>query len=286
MKNEILAVLLMTLVVLVSGCTMPDFLGGGGETPVATGTQGLAITYFGPDVEFPTPGQSIYIEARVKNVGEVEATNIGGDLYLTTWSSSKESSCTKLKPPNPEIGRDGEECILKWKVTTPTGITRKETYDIGAHITYGHSTKTVATVYAFSEGEYIKRMEAGQTIPTVKEIKNSNAPIHVDVRIQNVLKTGSSNVPVTLIFRNVGGGNVKFDSIKRYYIIDKATAKINEVTVGSCSNIHLRGGREGSCSININVPAGKELKLPIEIKTEYIYETSGITKVTVNPMLE
>jgi hypothetical protein len=282
-KKEFLAAVLIGLVVAISGCTIWPT-----PTPqqaVTAGTQGLKITYFGPDVEYPVPGQEIYLEAKVENIGDMKATNVNGELYLTTWDSTIEDNCDELRPPNPELGKEGETCTIKWKVTTPKQIERTETYDIGAHITYKYTTKTTATVYAFSESEYIKMMEAGEEIPKLKNIKNSNGPVHVDVRVQNVLKTGST-ASITLDFNNVGGGNVEYDGDKHYYVINKATVKINDVEKASCENIHLKGGDQGSCTVNIDIPSGDQLKLPIEILTEYTYEISADTKVAVHPLLE
>ncbi|MCK4429025.1 MAG: hypothetical protein KAU95_01515, partial [Candidatus Aenigmarchaeota archaeon] len=108
MKKEILALFLVSLVVLISGCTLPWESGG---DVLTAGTQGLAIKYFGPDVEHPFPGQTINIEARVQNVGVTDAKSISGKLYLITWPSTLQSTCTNLKPPNADMGRDGEECI-------------------------------------------------------------------------------------------------------------------------------------------------------------------------------
>lgn len=280
MKKDFLALSLICLVVMLSGCINEE------TSTTMAGTSGVMIESFGLDLEHPFPGQTVNLEARVRNIGDAQATNIQGELYLLGWVSSSSSTCGNLDQPNEEIGREGQECTLSWTVTTPTNIEQTQTYDVGAHIYYGYKTKTVTEIYAFSEAEFAKRMESGETITTlstVKNTQNSDAPIHVNVRVQNVLKTGSSNVPITLEFTNVGGGNVRYDSSSHYFVIDSATVRINSQTVGSCSNIHLKGGRTGTCSVNINVPSGDELKLPIEVDTFYTYETSAETKIVVYP---
>ncbi|MCK4730606.1 MAG: hypothetical protein KAT28_04770 [Candidatus Aenigmarchaeota archaeon] len=276
--NKISVVFLMGLVIAMSGCTTD----GGGESAIAAGTQGVMIEYFGPDVEYPVSGQDITLETRLRNIGGAEASNIESTIYLLSWATTnKQNACTSgLRPPNAEIGRDGEECKVTDDTTAPE-VTETQTYDVGVHIDYDYTTTTVATVYAFSENEYVKKMEANQNIPKVKSLKNSNAPIHVDVRAQNVLKTGST-VPITLIFKNVGGGNVKYED--QHYLIDSAT-----ITAGSntqtCSDIRMKGGREGSCTVQVAIPAGEEVKLPIEVTTSYTYVTSAETKIVVHPKL-
>ncbi len=275
--NKISVVFLMGLVIAMSGCTET-----GGDSSMAAGTNGVYIEYFGPDVEYPVSGQAITLETRLRNVGGAEASNIGSTIYLLSWgTSNSQNACTTgLKPPNAEMNKDGQECKVTDDTTAPE-VTETQTYDVGVHINYDYTTNTIATVYAFSENEYVKKMEANQDIPMVKSLKNSNAPIHVDVRVQNVLKTGST-VPITLIFRNVGGGNVRYEN--QHYLIDSAT-----ITAGSstqtCSNIRMKGGREGSCTVQVTIPAGDEVKLPIEVTTSYTYVTSAETKIVVHPKL-
>ncbi len=276
--NKISVVFLMGLVIAMSGCTDT-----GGESTIAAGTQGLNIEYFGPDVEYPVSGQDITLETRLRNIGGVEASNVESTIYLLSWDTrNSQNACTQgLRPPNAEIGRDGEECKITDDTTAPE-VTETQTYDVGVHINYDYSTNTVATVYAFSENEYVKKMEANQAIPKVKNVKNSNAPIHVEVRVQNVLKTGGT-VPITLIFRNVGGGNVKYEN--QHYVIDTADVHINGNFLDSCPPINMKGGREGSCTVQVDIPAGEEVKLPIEIITSYTYVTSAETKIVVHPKL-
>jgi len=289
--NKISVVFLMGLVIVMSGCTTP--WGSGEKEPtMAAGTQGVVIEYFGPDVEYPVPDQNIDIKVRVKNVGGAEATEVKGTPYLLAWSNytgTKECSSTKLEQPNIEMGKEGEECTVKWSLKTPKDITETQTYDAGVHIIYKYKTTTLATVYAFSDSEYVKLKERGETIPTVKDIKNSNAPIHVEIRMQNVLRTGNKDIPITLIFRNVGNGNVKYEDYR--YKLDKVSAEIKglgiDITTTDCDTVYMKGGKEGSCtaSLDLSSVTNDELKIPIKITTEYTYTTSAETKITVHPKL-
>lgn len=288
--NKISVVFLIGLVIAMSGCTTP--WESGKEPAMAAGTQGVMIEYFGSDVEYPVPDQSINIEARVKNIGSANATDVNGKPYLLAWSEytgTKNCSSTELKQPNPEMGREGEECTVKWSLKTPKDITETQTYDAGVHITYGYETTTLTTVYAFSDSEYVKLKERGETIPTVKDIKNSNAPIHVEVRMQNVLKTGNKDIPITLIFRNVGDGNVNYDDYR--YKLDSVSAKIKGLSINiattDCDTVYMKGGKEGSCTatLDLSTVTDNELKIPIEITTKYKYTTSAETKITVHPKL-
>ena len=284
MNKEILGVLLVSIIVLISGCTMP-FGGGGEKQTTMAGTQGLTILYFGPDVEYPVSGQSINLEARIKNVGDAVAKNVEGEIYLLSWGSTSIAKGADLNPPDPEVGREGEEDRLTWRVKAPN-VTKTQTYDAGVHVRYDYTTTTVATIYAFSRTEYRKRMERREPIPKVKNIVNSNSPVHVDVRIQNILKTGSTDVPITLVFKNVGGGNVEYNAHTKHYIIKRATVKIGDTTK-ECSNITMKGGREGYCTVRVDVPStSDEVKLPIEITTSYQYEISAETKISVHPEFE
>ncbi|MCK4730609.1 MAG: hypothetical protein KAT28_04785 [Candidatus Aenigmarchaeota archaeon] len=279
LHNKISVVFLMGLVIAMSGCTLDS----GGESIIAAGTQGVYIEYFGPDVEYPISDQDITLETRLRNVGGAEASNIDSTLYLLSWDTinSQNACASGLKPPNAEIGRDGEECKVTDDTTTPE-VTETQTYNVGVHIDYDYTTTTVATVYAFSENEYAKLKERGETIPTVKDIKNSAAPIQIEVRVPNVLKTDDP-VPVTLIFRNVGDGNVRYDD--QHYIIDTAEVRINGEYLDTCRDIRMKGGRERSCTVQMDIPAGEEVKLPIKIITSYTYVISAETKIVVHPPL-
>ncbi|OYT42701.1 MAG: hypothetical protein B6U88_02920 [Candidatus Aenigmarchaeota archaeon ex4484_56] len=290
MYKEILALLAICAIIAVSGCTF-QLPGQQQTTPVAAGTQGLIIESFGPNVEYPVPDQSVDIEARIKNVGDAVAENIDGELYLLSWTSSKTNNCGSLSQPDPEIGREGAECTISWRVETPEVVDKTEDYEVGAHIFYDYMTTTVATVYAFSQDEYIKRMERGETIPTVRDIRNSNGPIHVDVRVQKVLRipdTGTSNVPITLVFKNVGGGNPEYNAADHHYVLESATVDVLGSKVSCDSPIVMRGGNEGTCTVNIDLSSQStgELKIPITVTTKYRYEISKETKITVHKLPE
>jgi len=293
-KKDVLLIVLVALIVGISGCTIPFLPSEEPKTAIA-GTEGLRIEYFGADVEFPVPNQPINIEAVVKNVGDAVATDVTGTPYLLAWSEyTGEKTCAaSLNPPNPEINREGEECKIKWEVTTPADVKEPQTYDAGVSITYKYETRTLITVYALSKDRYVKKREAGEAIPTIKSIVNSDAPIHVEARMQDVLKLGSKDIPITLIFRNVGTGNVKYENYR--YQLDKVSAKVKGLDItldaSDCDTVYMRGGREGSCQLLLDLssygpPTYHELKIPIEITTEYTYTITAETKITVHPTLE
>jgi hypothetical protein len=295
-RSNILVAILISLIIAISGCTMPQFFPSEKPETTPAGTQGLRIESFGPDVEFPIPNQDVYIEVVVKNVGDAVATDIKGTPYLLAWEDYKgEKSCaTNLNPPNPEINREGEECSIKWKVTTPSDIKEPQTYNAGVSISYKYETKTLITVYALSETEYVKKREAGEQIPTVKSIVNSDAPIHVEARMQDVLKLGGDKeIPITLIFKNVGNGNVKYENYR--YKLDDVSAEVKGLGItlddSDCDEVFMRGGKEGSCQVTLDLsaygpPTYNELKIPIEVTTKYTYTITTETKITVHPTLE
>ena len=301
MNKEILALLLVSLVVLVSGCTMP--FGGGGEKQTATaGTQGLIIEYFGPDLEYVVSNQQLAIEARVKNIGDSKATNIKGKPYLLAWdgySGERDCSVSELEPPNPEINREGGSCTVKWNnVNSPSEkIVEPEIYQAGVKISYDYTTTTTAKIYAISDKRRIALMERGEPLPTVKNIQNSNAPIHVEVRVEDVIiipSSGSRDVPVTLVIKNVGNGNVRYDTNTYHYVVDKVTpsveaAGVSIVDASDCEDgVYLRGGKEGTCDFKLRVTssASDEIVMSIKVTTEYNYEITRETTIAVNPRLE
>ena len=169
-----LAVILMAIVG-VSGCTIPFYQPE--EPKTVAGNEGLRIESFGPDVEFPVPNQSINIEVIVKNVGDAVAKNVKASPYLLAWSDyTGEKTCaSSLNPPNPEINREGEECKVKWSVTTPSNIKEPQTYDVGVSVTYEYETNTLITVYALSEERYVKKelqqLISQLSMPTISAIE-------------------------------------------------------------------------------------------------------------------
>ena len=285
--------ILIFLIIAISGCTIPFYQTE--EPKTVAGNEGLRIESFGPDVEFPVPNQPINIEVIVKNVGDAVAKNVKASPYLLAWSDyTGEKTCaSSLNPPNPEINREGEECKVKWSVTTPSDVKEPQTYDVGVSVTYEYETNTLITVYALSEERYVKKREAGEPIEMVKSIVNSDAPIHVEARMQNVLKLGSKDIPITLIFKNVGNGNVKYENYR--YKLDSVSAKVKGLGINldtsDCTTVFMRGGREGSCQIKLDLssygpPTYHELKIPIEVITTYTYTINAETKMTVHPTLE
>jgi hypothetical protein len=299
-KKEFLTVILVGLVIAISGCTMPQFFPSEKPETTPAGTQGLRIESFGPDLDFLVTNQPFSIEAVIKNVGGATAKNIKGTPYLLAWKDYKgEKSCAaSLNPPNPELNREGGTCTLKWSVKSPeANILEPETYRAGVRVSYDYSTITTANIYAISDKRRIALAERGEPIPKVKLVQNSNAPVHVDVKVEDVIiipSSGTRNVPVTLVVKNVGNGNVKYDESTYHYVVTRVDPEVNIAGVSisddsDCTDgVYLRGGEEGSCSFTLSVSSTTqdEIIIPIKITTDYTYEITKEAVITLNPRLE
>ena len=187
---------------------------------------------------------------------------------------------------------------MKWNLNSPDEATvEPETYRAGVRVSYDYTTTTTAKIYAISDRRRIALAERGEPLPKVKSVQNSNAPVHVDVRIEDVIiipSSGSRTIPVTLIIKNVGNGNVRYDQNTYHYIVDRVDPDINVDGVSiddetDCiDGVYLRGGQEGSCTFTIKIDSTTqdELVIPIKITTSYTYELTRETTITLNPRLE
>ena len=291
-----LAVILIAIVA-ISGCTIPFYQTE--EPKTVAGNEGLRIESFEPDIDYLVSNQTFSMKLIVKNVGDSVASNIKASPYLLTWSGyNRTESCpSSLNPPNPELNVEGERCTLEWSVRAPEDVAKTETYDVGVKVGYNYTTITTAKIYAISAKRRIALAEKGEPLPKVGEIQNSNAPIHADVKLDNVIiipTSGSKNVSVIIEINNVGDGNVKYDQSTLHYVVDSVTPEVNVSGVSIVNDIdctdgvYLRGGEKGSCSfiLKIDNSTQDEIIIPLKIESKYRYEIKHVSAITVHPRLE
>lgn len=301
MSRNLLVAVFLCMVISFSGCTNP-LDGSSGEVVNTGGGSGLAILEFGPEYEHIVSGDTIDFVLKVQNIGDRDISSFTADPYLLAWSgfSDSQSHETTMYKPDDELGRIGTIATVRWSdVTVPGGLTKTETFQAGVMVRYDYSTETTAKVYALTSDQYAGYMERGKTPPTVKDVKNTNGPIQVQVLMDDVFITDAeaSSVPVTLKFTNVlapnGYPQAEGSDDAREYAIDGVVVSYlgdsnlpSMIGTTDCTGARLRKGETGSCTISVPVPkVERELELWLKIETDYHYVVEAETALVVHPDL-
>jgi hypothetical protein len=261
--------------------------------------QGLNIVYLRPEYDHVASKDTIYIEAKVQNLGDRDIPNVTAVPYLLAWDkfTGEKSTTNPLLRPNPEIGRIGDVYTFKWDGIAVPEVKRQETFRIGVRFEYEYETETTATVLALTEAKYLHYRERGQPVQAVFSVVNSAAPIRVDVLMDNVFIIGSSNkIPVTLRFNNIDSkGYPKSSSSSE--LRDYAITSVDVVTDGAggvkvsdksgCDGARMRGGRTGECVLYLSAPGTgvDEIEARLKIVTKYTYVMEETAAIRVNPRI-
>jgi len=304
MNKEILALLLVSLVVLVSGCTMP--FGGGGEeqaTP-GPGTKGVVIESFTSDIDYIVGDgtQKIDLKLTARNIGSEIAKDIKVRGQRLSWSGflTEKDCATELEPPNPEINKEGQICVVTWEDLTVPEVKKVQDYTATAILSYDYKTTATSNAYVIKNWKLQAMKEAGETIPRTEPTVNSDAPVQLEFRFSEdpliAKEDGNRTVAGTLIIRKVGTGNLEYDKTARRYKIDSIKIEdpsISGITIdsGTCSGVvNMRGDREGECNFKVNIDGSKLpsdiVKVPLKAIANYTFVVGKDLILTVHPKLE
>jgi hypothetical protein len=298
MKSSLaLTIMLLAITVFLSGCT-------DSQTPTATASSGLTVSYVRASMNYVKSGDYITIEAKAQNTGDRNIQHVyAKPIYLPWPGYSQVYECYDLERPNAEIERQGGICPAKWANVRVPRVTKQETYDVGVRFYYDYSTVTTAKVFAVSGNRYAGYKERQELPPMTKVIENTQGPIQVGVSIDSVIiipsmGAASRRVPVTLTFTNSDPngypqsyqGDARSYQITSVAIDTQNTGGMNINSLGSCGSgaIPMRGGKNGECIFWLSVPstATDEIVMDLKITSAYTYAVEGRDKITVNPDVE
>lgn len=222
--------ILLTLVVLVSGCIQAEtFLAQIGGTSSIEG-KGLSITEFSSMPSQQYSGRNVRLSLTLENTGGNSTGNVlaclSGENFIGSTSLGKykegywettEYICKKTRGLiAPDVSQDipGGLTTVKWTVTAPAipeGMTITDMFT--ARTFFDYSTKASLSITAVSESERISIEQKGETIQTYK-VDKTLGPIDINLEVnpQPIILFDSeayANIKITL--KNIGKGTV-FDS--------------------------------------------------------------------------
>ena len=194
--------LLLLLPVLALGC-----VSGAGN--VEYSTEGVAVTYFAPDVSELSSGQPFNLRAQVQNLGESEARNV--DLTFYKYGNLEGDLTNKnlvsLTRPDPLSGIPGEIGEKTWRLSAPTVTGRNEevTQEVGLTLSYTYSTFATLEIPILPEDAYLQYQQQG-SLPT-KRTDSSAAPVKLSFEAPDRI-FGEDTFTLNLDVENIGGGYI------------------------------------------------------------------------------
>lgn len=282
------AVLLLSLVILISGCTT----GGTG------GGAGVVIESFEPDFTSVFSGEQVTFHIKLKNTGSVSSGQgkvllLGLEEWQTGTSAGTDCPLNPLLAPEPAFGTSGQTqiCEITRKApVVPQGI--PVTYQATARVTYGYGSSFVKTINIGSQEELRRIQTGGGALPS-ETTSASTSPIALNVVNKGPIRVFESSVkfPLEITVTNVGGGVVCKDN--------------NCDTPANWNNLRIRtrvGGQEESecsrdltlfrgqsntitCSVEIQKPqSGGIIQKTIEVTSSYSYFYDSTIPIKVNPI--
>ncbi len=215
--------ILLTLLVLVSGCT---FSGSAVETG-----NGVIIKEFAPTFTEIYPTEPVTFNLKFKNVGSVmaegvfaEILGIDSDWYDSSFTTGgpwlyneklpDQAACRynqehgDLLPPNEQYGTEGESMTCTWTYRAPDIPDGTNTvYDVWARVFYTYSTITIKSITAGSQAEIRKYIDQGKQIP-ISTVSTTNSPIQLSISILEPIRywEDTTEIPIRIGINNAGGG--------------------------------------------------------------------------------
>jgi hypothetical protein len=262
-------IFLLLIFVFLAGCTTQS---GGNSGP---GVSITAVTVLPTEAEPRTP---VMLQAFVKNVGGLKATNVRVELFGLTdeWtiSPSRSQTINELNPADPSRGwSDGEEREVVWELTAP-GKTTDMTYSGNVNVLYNYQTTVNGIVTAVTMDYYRQTAKTGG----IESQPSSGGPITIKIIAPDTI-ISSGSVPIQITVQNTGSGKVKGDKLS--LSVSGASCSRNDVTlIKGISSTGLY------CTINTG-PITNYKDYPITISTTYAYwiESPFSIKVLKNPVV-
>ena len=303
MKKEILTLLLVSLVVLVSGCTMPW---ESGKEPVTTGitqspTDGVIIESFGVRDPYLMGGAKTIFSVRVRNVGGAVAKIKSITPPFLEGNLTPTSNCDgkTLNPPIPDEKKEGDICEATWEYTAPDVLT-EQSYtgeEFKATIKYTYTTKSKFIIPIYSQSKLNMLRREGNLPSETPSTENSGAPIHFQYDGPAFFEAKNSSEPYTgikLKILNRGGGMPDTDEFGRKYIQkieinSSIESKYAEILSKDCGKDKVILDY-GYCTFgiktdnkNITDLPNKEINLVVTVTATYPYIIDKAASLTIKP---
>ncbi|MEM7816328.1 MAG: hypothetical protein QXZ20_00270 [Candidatus Aenigmatarchaeota archaeon] len=277
---EVLALLVsVALVVILSGC-----IGPGGTVKYST-TDGLMITEFSSDYDRYSRNEPISVNIEIENVGGTTARNTIVEIIGATWTNVQSCGPWELSPPDlsisPPVRGDVKACnrIIQPFSQLPEGV--EFPLQLIARVTYDYSSNGAIHIPVLSKEFYTYNIRENRPIPRTYNVSNSMGPIHIDLdaRLPIIVDSQSTEIPVNVIFKNVGSGVPIMRGGPAGDIIGKLNIKLNIIGGNFKECGYLQGGGT-TVSGTIDLRKGETIRIPCTITITNLPQTYTMISMT------
>ena len=280
-------IFLLIVAVALAGCVGQP---GGGTN---SGTAGVIITSFSPEVPEVEGDTEVSFFTIIKNVGDAPTETPIIQLFgLDDWTPINPSVTASLRipslrPADPARNLEGEESIAEFKLKAPTLKGASLTYTPMARIIYNYETKSTIQ-FKFATTELVR---GGQQASTA-QVTTTGGPFSIITRGSlPVISPANPKAIVQLEIQNVGGGTAVSNTPAG--MVDSINIHTDIKPVGtefSCdpatANIRLIGGKSRlfKCTITLppsSIPRAGFATAVAEISLKYYYIVGTQTSIKV-----
>lgn len=309
LKGASSAVIVVIIIVAVAALFLlsPQIFRGGGSGglvgTVGSGTQGVVITSFSPEVSIiDVGGTSVLYTIALENRGEQDALNvvakiIGGLGSDTPASKTKEPvaggiNSIKLSGQDASKGLKGDTTTGDWSVTVPEQKDADNPYTTTARVTYSYTTVSEIVLRVVNQ-DFLRSSGSSSSSQTsgIVSSKTTLGPFSVTataprVTIQSGQEAGS--VRVQYVIENIGGGRPYKDSVKIENLdlvdisVSSSDSGVSEIKCGDSTQRIPSTTKSKTISCDVTVTGVTNFKeFPITLKLSYNYFVDSTTTITV-----
>jgi hypothetical protein len=304
--KKLLPLLLLTLVVIVSGCV------GQQTTPTlsCTGagiTSGIMITDFSFDFNEIYGGESVGLQMTVENLGGADGTFQSYQLFgpdfgpgamqweVTSGSGSESDLDISLSAPNPDLEIPGGMETFLWTIQAPSGLTVETPSNFNVRTTYEYIT-SFSGVLTVMNSNYLRSLPPEERTALIQSGGlsaqcHSGGPLKIEAAAgTHFVDPESSTKKIRFKVTNVGAGYPFYQ--------DGADSNFDDITDTSMYRIHilpttgtvvcdedtktLSRGQTGTfdCEFTAPTPTAKT-DYTFQVDIEYYYWQDSATAIRV-----
>jgi hypothetical protein len=201
------------LIIASSGCISTGNPAGSG--------QGVIIENFEPDFAKVYAGENFKLQAKVKNIGSVDAEKVYPKLFNVMGGTGQnfeiscqindECGCANLLAPDPERGTLGGSLSCIWECKAPKGIEKgmTVTFNPSVRLYYIYNTNTIKSITIASQDELRTIQNEGKPLPS-ETVSTTSGPVQMDIVVNGPIRylsdEGEVIFPININIQNTGGG--------------------------------------------------------------------------------
>lgn len=262
----------VALVVILSGCIGP------GGTVRYSATDGILITEFSSDYDRYSKNEPISVNIEIENVGGTTARNTIIEILGATWTNVQPCGPWELAPPDlsisPPLRGDVKACnrIIQPFTQLPEGI--EFPIQLIARVTYDYRSNGAINIPVLSKEFYTYNIRENRPLPKTHNVTNSMGPIHIDLdaRLPIIVDSPMTEIPINVIFKNVGSGVPITRGGPGKDIIGKLNIRLN-IVGGNFKECGYLQGSGTTVTGNIELRKGETIRIPCTITITNVPQT-------------